>query len=282
MRSGVFMRTAPGGPPGCNCRLLCRTATLSYWRQPRKTAGRERSPIPENRAYPYYRDAEFLRSWGAWSISPKACSKHCGKHWFSRPRLADCCAILSFRSLYALATTVSSRCRGRSSVNAAFDQQSPDDASHLVGQGNGDQHLRLAEQHLGQPRPGWRRAPTGLPDHRAGPEDQQAANGPLSAFRNGAELLLSARRFLQWRQPEPGGEIASGSEAPCRRHKGRDCGGSNRTHAWDRHQPSRGWVCLRAPVDLTIQFLDLRFQCSEGVDQQPEERPSTLRQRGIR
>jgi|SRR6516162_4682841 len=100
----------------------------------------------------------------------------------------------------------------------------------------------------------------GLPDHRAGPEDQQAANGPLSPFRDGAEPLLSASRFLEWRQPQPSGEIATGSEAPGRRHKCRDCGGSNRTHAWDRHQPSRGWVCPRAPVDLTIQFLDLHFQ----------------------
>jgi len=28
----------------------------------------------------------------------QACSKHCGKPWLSQPRLADCCAILSFRS----------------------------------------------------------------------------------------------------------------------------------------------------------------------------------------
>jgi hypothetical protein len=32
------------------------------------------------------------------SRSPEACSKHCGKPWLSQPRLADCCAILSFRS----------------------------------------------------------------------------------------------------------------------------------------------------------------------------------------
>src|SRR4029077_12014862 len=32
------------------------------------------------------------------SRSPEACSKHSGKPWLSRPRLADCCAILSFRS----------------------------------------------------------------------------------------------------------------------------------------------------------------------------------------
>src|SRR6516164_2676881 len=32
------------------------------------------------------------------SRSPIACSKHSGKPWLSQPRLADCCAILSFRS----------------------------------------------------------------------------------------------------------------------------------------------------------------------------------------
>ena len=32
------------------------------------------------------------------SRSPKACSKHSGNPWLSQPRLADCCAILSFRS----------------------------------------------------------------------------------------------------------------------------------------------------------------------------------------
>jgi hypothetical protein len=40
---------------------------------------------------------------------------------------------------------------GRSSVGAAFDQQGPDDAGHLVGQSNGDQHFRLASQHLHKP-----------------------------------------------------------------------------------------------------------------------------------
>jgi hypothetical protein len=93
------------------------------------------------------------------------------------------------------------------------------------------------------------------------------ANGPLSPLRDGAELLLSAGRFLEWRQPEPGGEIASGSETPYRRHKRLDCGGSNRTYARDRHQP-RDRVCPRAPINLTIQFLDLHFQRSEGVDQE--------------
>jgi len=81
----------------------------------------------------------------------QACSRHCGKPWLSRPRLADCCAILSFRSPLRLAIAISLYRRDRNSVDAAFDQQSPDDAGHLVGQGDGYQHLRLASQHLRQP-----------------------------------------------------------------------------------------------------------------------------------
>src|SRR5262249_47238694 len=54
---------------------------------------------------------------------------------------------------HVLAIVVSLRRRGRSSVGAAFDQQGPDDAGHLVGQSDGDQHFRLASQHLRKPRP---------------------------------------------------------------------------------------------------------------------------------
>src|SRR6476620_10496552 len=54
---------------------------------------------------------------------------------------------------YVLAIVGSLPRRGRSSVGAAFDQQGPDDAGHLVGQSDGDQHFRLARQHLRKPRP---------------------------------------------------------------------------------------------------------------------------------
>ena len=131
------------------------------------------------------------------SRSPEACSKHSGKPWLSRPRLADCCAILSFRS--------PSRPRDRgqptpprpSSVGATFDQQGPDDAGHLVGQSNGDQHFRLASQHLRKPRPVGCPASAGLLNHGTRPNDQQAADRPFTAFRNGTEFLLATGRFLQ-------------------------------------------------------------------------------------
>ena len=87
----------------------------------------------------------------AGSITPRACSKHSGLPWFSRPRLTDRCAILSFRSPYAPAVAIGLRRHGRSSVHTAFDQEGPDHASHFVGQGHDDQHLRFAGQHLRQP-----------------------------------------------------------------------------------------------------------------------------------
>src|SRR6516164_6615745 len=80
---------------------------------------------------------------------------------------------------HVLAIVVSLSRRGRSSVGATFDQQGPDDARHLFGQSNGDQHFRLASQHLRKPRPLGCAAPAGLLDHGTRPNDQQAADRPV-------------------------------------------------------------------------------------------------------
>ena len=73
---------------------------------------------------------------------------------------------------HVLAIVVSLRRRGRSSIGAAFDQQGPDDAGHLVGQSNGDQHFRLASQHLRKPRALGCPAPARLLNHGTRPNDQ--------------------------------------------------------------------------------------------------------------
>src|SRR4051812_42869335 len=166
----------------------------------------------------------------------------------------------SFRSPHALAAPARLRGRRRSPINAPLDQQGPDNASRLVGQGHGDQHLRLARQHPRQPRARWCAALTGPADHRTRAEDEQTPDGPLAHLRDCAEPLLAASRFLQGRQPEPGGEVAPGPEALRRGHEGRDRGGRDRTDARDRHQPARHGVGLRARGDLGIQRLDLRLQ----------------------
>src|SRR6516225_11138923 len=88
--------------------------------------------------------------------------------------------------------------------------------------------FRLASQHLRKPRALGCPAPAGLLNHRTRPNDQQAADGPFTAFRNGTEILLAAGRFLQWRQSEPGREIASGREPLSGGHERSDCRRGNR------------------------------------------------------
>ena len=135
------------------------------------------------------------------SIHPKR-ARSTLKALFSRPRLADCCAILSFRSPYALATAISLGCRGRSSV-AAFDQQSPDDTGHLVGQSHVISifglRVSICASHdpVGAPRRQTCRTTALAPSI----SKRRIVRSPRF---DGAEFLLTAGRLLQWRQPEPG------------------------------------------------------------------------------
>src|SRR3954463_9888345 len=118
--------------------------------------------------------------------------------WLSRSRLTDCCAMSSFRSPYASVAAAGLRRHGRSLVRAALDQQGPDDAGHLVGQGDGDQHPRLAREHPRQPRSRSRRRATltGPAHHGAGAEDEQASDRPLAHLRDRPEPPLAAGRLL--------------------------------------------------------------------------------------
>src|SRR4051812_46660232 len=86
----------------------------------------------------------------------------------------------SFRSPYASVAAAGLRRHGRSPVRAALDQQGPDDAGHLVGQGGGDQHARLAREH---PRPVVRPA-TSLQRHKTGwlPREKLEHLGPHQAL----------------------------------------------------------------------------------------------------
>src|SRR5215468_2549601 len=66
--------------------------------------------------------------------------------------------LLPLALTHVLAIVVSLRRRGRSSVDGTLDQQGPDDAGHLVGQSDGDQHFGLranicaSHEPLGAPR----------------------------------------------------------------------------------------------------------------------------------
>src|SRR4051794_15902100 len=199
----------------------------------------------------------------AWEFAERvqikvAYSKYGVAAWLSRSRLADCCAVLSFRSPYASVAAAGLRRHSRSLVRAAFDQQGPDDAGRLVGQGDGDQHPWLAGEHPRQPRPLRRAALTGPADHGAGTKDEQAADGPLTHLRDGPEPLLAAGRLLQRRQPQPGREVPPSAEALRRRHQGGDRGRGDRADAGDRHEPARHGISFRTLGKLRIELLELR------------------------
>src|SRR4051794_5744083 len=152
----------------------------------------------------------------AWEFAERvqikvAYSKYGVAAWLSRSRLADCCAMSSFRSPYASVAAAGLRRCGRSPVRAALDQQGPNDAGHLVGQGGGDQHAWLTRQHSRQPRARRGPTPTSPADHRTGTQDQQSPDGPLTPLRDGSELVLAACRLLQRRQPKPGGKVPPGA-----------------------------------------------------------------------
>src|SRR5215213_8133048 len=73
----------------------------------------------------------------AWEFAERvqikvAYSKYGVAAWLSRSRLADCCAMSSFRSPYASVAAAGLRRHGRSLVRAALDQQGPDDAGQGV------------------------------------------------------------------------------------------------------------------------------------------------------
>jgi hypothetical protein len=72
----------------------------------------------------------------------------------SRFRLVDHCAISLLRSSHAQQSHSRERLcrRGWSLVNPASRHESPDDASHLVGQRHPHQHRRLARYHTRHPR----------------------------------------------------------------------------------------------------------------------------------
>src|SRR4051794_5774151 len=223
----------------------------------------------------------------AWEFAERvqikvAYSKYGVAAWLSRSRLADCCAMSSFRSPYASVAAAGLRRHGRSPVRAALDQQGPDDAGHLVGQGGGDQHARLARKHSCQPRARRGPTPTGPADYRAGTQDQQSPDSPLAHLRDGSELVLATCRLLQRRQPKPGGKVPPGAEALRRRHQGGDRGRCDRADAGDRHEPPRDGVGLGTPGNLTLQLLELLFQGVEHSDQHLQDPACALGYRRFR
>ena len=127
---------------------------------------------------------------------------------------------------HILAIVVSLRRRGRSSVGATFDQKGPDDAGHLVGQSDRDQHFRLASQHLRKPDP-LRSLPSagcgifqlGRTCHSfpCGWSAEVCQHRPLVSSRQGAGLLLVPKIGALCDTGDvccPDGPVWSGMRAP--------------------------------------------------------------------
>src|SRR3954465_12347638 len=130
---GLPLRSLWLTPPGASCR--------GDQIEPDEDQKPEKKRLTEKAPYKFADRVQIKAAYSRYGVA----------HWLSRPRLADRCAMPSFRSPHALAAPARLRGRYRSPINAPLDQQGPDNAGRLVGQGHGDQHLRLARQHPRQP-----------------------------------------------------------------------------------------------------------------------------------
>ena len=101
-------------------------------------------------------------------------------------------------------------------------------------------------------------------------------------FETAPSFCLPPVDFCSGVSPSQAAKSRPARKALRRRHQRRDCRRGNWPHARDRHQPPCRRVCLRAPVDLSIQYGDLRLQGGEGVDQQLQDGAHTLGQGGLR
>lgn len=82
----------------------------------------------------------------------------------------------------------------RSSVDPALRQKVPRDLCVLIHHRHDDQHRRLAREHSAEPRVGRHALALGSVHHRAGSDDEQAAQRPLALARGTAEALFAAAR----------------------------------------------------------------------------------------
>lgn len=108
-------------------------------------------------------------------------------------------------------------------VNVLPDSNRPNHPRHLVGEGNGDQHSRLAVFEPIKPRAFADRSASEPVRARHGPNDQQASDITLACFRYPSQTLLAARRMLS---RERGPERAPNQAAKSRSRRNVDRSGA--------------------------------------------------------
>ncbi len=103
-----------------------------------------------------------IRRWPVWRYAdrvqnrPRGLQRAMSGHWFSRSRLVDRLPLHALRPAhipddFRPTSTSSGRRQLRSAVALLSRHYRPGDARHSVGQCDGNNHLRLARQHPGQP-----------------------------------------------------------------------------------------------------------------------------------
>jgi len=153
-------------------------------------------------------------------------------------------------------------CRGKAfGVQPAFSQDSPGDASQLVGERDGDNVVVCAGRELIGPKVNRPRFAAFADKDSVGALDEEATNVGIAALADPKEFRLAAGRMLAWDQSQPGREIAS---APKRSAIADGCyqrRRDDRANTRDTHQPSRQVVGLGdqfdLPRDLGDRFLEM-------------------------
>ena len=112
--------------------------------------------------------------------------------------------------------------------------------------------------------------------------NQQAAQGSFPHLRGRPQLLLAARRMLEWGQSHPSGKVPPAPKGLRRGCQGRQGDRSHRADPGNGHEPMRGFIRLRPLDDLTIQIRNLLVQPMKRVDQDLEDGSGDLRERLVR
>ena len=225
------------------------------------------------------------------SKSGKRARRPSAVYWFFRPRLADCLPLP--RSCVLLPTSLGGffACRfspffGRSggsvkSVGLLLCGQRPDPPRRPVGERHGDQLLRLACQHPGQP---WIRdlaASARVLNNRHGSRDQEPPQVLLAHLRYPAQPRLAAGRVLPGHKAQPSREVAPAPEALHRRGEGLQRHRGDRPDSRDRHQARRLFVLPRTRPEFAVESVDLPVELVDPPEQQPAQLDDRLRQAAV-
>ena len=113
-------------------------------------------------------------------------------------------------------------------------------------------------------------------------KDEQASERALTHARGSAKAFLAAGRSLNWREADPGREVAARAEDLGGRRKGLDRSGDQRADPEYGHEPAGDVIGLGPDCDLAVERGDLILQVPEHLDEAPQAGACNLRNAGRR